>query len=222
MFLSINNSSWQWSRTLCRNTGSWGNIVPKETAPKKFKVERAPSLVLFSRTKPRRRADGHQQMWILPPAPCRFQVAHRGRSIVFTDYYSCDTKVQLQPDLMLFKGAEKIWRLTIRTLSSSCGSLHFVCRSFLHTSEPSKRESQLQLPSLRALILRERAPSLGPERPRVSTWAAGVCLTCLWFEPPQLRHLASTLEMLTFGSAPPWSPGEKKNPLWLPKLCVCV
>lgn len=123
---------------------------------------------------------------------------------------------------MLFKGAEKIWRLTIRTLSSWFGSLHFVCRSFLHTSEPSKRESQLQLPSLRALILRERAPSLGPERPRVSTWAAGVCLTCLWFEPPQLRHLASTLEMLTFGSAPPWSPGEKKNPLWLPKLCVCV
>lgn len=63
MFLSINNSSWQWSRTLCRNTGSLGNVVPKETAPKVFKVERAPSLVLFSRTKPRRRADGHQQMW---------------------------------------------------------------------------------------------------------------------------------------------------------------
>lgn len=63
MFLSINNSSWQWSRTLCRNTGSLGNVVPKETAPKVFKVERAPSSVLFSRTKPRRRADGHQQMW---------------------------------------------------------------------------------------------------------------------------------------------------------------
>ena len=52
--------------------------------------------------------------------------------------------MQLQPDWMLFKGAEKIWRLNIRALSSSCGSLQSVCREFLHTSEASKRKLLLE------------------------------------------------------------------------------